>query len=80
LTSNPELRKEHDAPSPRYAVITAVIKARAEKNMSQAELAECSGTKQSNISRLENGNANPSIGFLQKIATALDKELIISFK
>ncbi|MDR1838712.1 MAG: helix-turn-helix transcriptional regulator [Treponema sp.] len=32
------------------------------------------GTKQSNISRLESGNYNPSLDLLIKIAQAMDKK------
>lgn len=48
--------------------------------MTQEELALKIGTKQGNISRLEQGNANPSLQFLKKIADGLGKELLISFK
>ncbi len=43
--------------------------------MTQKQLAEKIGTKQSNIARLESGNYNPSYQFLQKVAGALDKKL-----
>lgn len=48
--------------------------------MTQKQLAEKIGTRQSAISRLESGNANPSIQFLQKVASALDTKLIVSFR
>ncbi len=49
------------------------------KKMTQAELAKRANTKQSNISRFESGNYNPSVEFLRKIAGALDKRLEIKF-
>lgn len=54
-----------------------VLRLRLEKGWSQADLAERVGTKQANVSRLENGLSNPSVEFLQKIAKALDTELIV---
>ena len=78
LDSNPDLRKEYEALVPQYEIIDAVIAARLEKKMTQAELAERADTKQSNISRFESGNYNPSVEFLQKIAGALDKQLNIT--
>ncbi len=48
-----------------------------EQNISQRELADRMGTKQANISRLENGNANPSLDFLKRLAKALGKKLEI---
>ncbi|MEA5039513.1 hypothetical protein SDC9_193456 [bioreactor metagenome] len=78
LEEDPELRKEYEALVPQYQIISAVIAARIERNMTQAELAKRASTKQSNISRFESGNYNPSVLFLQKIATALDKKLEIT--
>lgn len=80
LARNPDLRKEYDALAPQYAIIDAVIAARIERKMTQAELAERADTKQSNISRFESGNYNPSVEFLQKIAGALDKRLDITLR
>jgi transcriptional regulator with XRE-family HTH domain len=51
-----------------------------EQNLTQAELAQKAGTRQSNISRLEGGEYNPSLKFLKKIASSLGKKLHISFK
>lgn len=50
--------------------------ARVQKGLTQKELAEKVGTKQTSISRLESGRLSPSISFLSQIATALDTELI----
>jgi DNA-binding XRE family transcriptional regulator len=80
LAGNPELRKEYEILAPQYEIIEAVIAARIEKQMTQAELAERADTKQSNISRFESGNYNPSVEFLQKIAGALDKQLEITLR
>jgi len=80
LAGNPELRKEYESLAPQYEIIEAVIAARIEKKMTQAELAERADTKQSNISRFESGNYNPSLEFLQKIAGALDKQLEITLR
>ncbi len=80
LAGNPELRKEYEALAPQYEIIRAVIAARIEKQMTQADLAERADTKQSNISRFESGNYNPSVEFLRKIAGALDKRLEITLR
>lgn len=75
-----EFKKEYEALESEYNLIRQVINARLEKQMTQKELAERSGTKQSSIARLESGNYNPSFKFLQKIATAMGKQVIITFK
>ena len=80
LMNNPALRAEYDALASQYKIIDAVISARLDQKMTQAELAERAETKQSNISRFESGNYNPSIEFLQKIAGALGKRLEIQLR
>ena len=46
------------------------------KGLSQADLAKKLKTHQSAIARLENGNANISLGFLDKVAKALNTRLL----
>ena len=64
LSNSPELRKKYDAIAPQYEIIDAVISARIERKMTQAELARRADPQQSNISRFESGNYNPSLEFL----------------
>lgn len=73
------IKTHYDMLHPEYAVITAIIKAREKHGLTQKNLAEKIGTKQSVISRLESGRANPSLAFLKKIAEALDTGLEIKF-
>lgn len=80
LLADPEVRKLYDALGPEYELIRSVIDTRLKKKMTQQELAKKAGTGQSAISRLESGGANPSLGFLQKVATALEADLHISFQ
>lgn len=62
-----------------YDVVDAIIAARAEENLTQRELAQRCGMKQSAFARLESGNANPTIETLQRVAEGLGKKLRISF-
>ncbi len=73
------VKTHYDMLHPEYAVITAIIKARNKHGLTQKKLAEKLGTKQSVISRLERGHANPSLAILKKLAEALDSELQIKF-
>ena len=75
---DPEVREEYEALAPQYEIIRAIIKARTEQNMTQKELAQRTGLRQSNISRLESGNYNPSIEFLAKVAKGLGMTLHIT--
>ena len=56
-----------------------MIKARHEAGLTQQELAERTGIQQANISRIENGNGNPSLATLTKIANGMGKKLVITF-
>lgn len=80
LLKDPAVAKAYKELEPEYEIISQIIKARIEQNITQEELAEKIGTRQSNISRLEGGNYNPSLRFLKKLAKGLGKELHISFK
>lgn len=72
---DPKLRAEYDKLQPEFAI----LRARIEKGLTQKELAIRVGTKQSVISRLESGRANPSVAFLKKLAQALNSRLEIRF-
>jgi DNA-binding XRE family transcriptional regulator len=65
---------------PEFQVAREVIRLRLEKGLTQKELAELVGTKQSGISRLENASVKPSLGFLQKVAEALGARIEIQLR
>lgn len=79
LLQDPEFKKEYDALELEYSIITQVIQKRLEKGLTQKQLADKIGTKQSAIARLEGGTTNPSVAFLKKVARALGSKLQISF-
>ena len=57
-----------------------IIAARKDKNITQKELSDLTGITQGDISKIENGNANPSLKTLKKLAAAFGKKLVISFE
>lgn len=65
-------------PAASIMVGQTVAAARAKKGLSQKELAEATGIDQSDLSKIERGVANPSVGTLKRIADALDAQLLIS--
>ena len=77
--NDPEVKKEYDALEPEYAIIQALIDARRETGITQKELSERTGITQGDISKLENGSANPSLRTLRRLAEGLGKSLRISF-
>lgn len=76
---DPEFAADYESMRPEYEAMRAVIAARLESNMTQKELAEKTGIRQSNISRIENGTASPTVDTLAKIAAGLGKQLKIEF-
>ena len=58
---NPEFRKEWESLEPEYAIMQALIDARAEAGITQTELSRRTGIAQTDISKLERGNGNPSL-------------------
>ena len=76
---DPAFAAEYEAQRPEYEAIRAVIAARLACNMTKKELAEKTGIRQSNISRIENGSASPTIDTLARIAAGLGKQLKIDF-
>lgn len=77
LMKDPEVMKAYRELQPEFAIIERIIQARVEKGVSQKQLAEKMRTKQSAISRLESGTANPSLNFLKRLAGALNSRLEI---
>ncbi|MEK7141331.1 MAG: helix-turn-helix transcriptional regulator [Patescibacteria group bacterium] len=80
LLADPEVKKYYDDLGPEYELIRSIINKRIVKKMSQQDLARKIGTGQSAISRLEGGEGNPSMKFLQRIALALGARLSISLQ
>ena len=64
----------------RANVASQLRRLRRESNLTQAELAELTGTKKSNISRMESGNYNPSLDFLVKIAESMNLNLNVTLE
>src|SRR3989338_2424322 len=76
---DPKLKAEYDRLQPEFAVIRAIIETRSKKGITQKPLAQKMKTKQSAISRIESGRANPSLNFLTKLAQAMNARLEINF-
>ena len=68
-------RKEYDALEETFALFDALLKARSDAGLTQAEVAERMGTKTSAVARLEAGGGrqkhSPSLATLRKYAAAV---------
>ncbi|MFI3236665.1 MAG: helix-turn-helix transcriptional regulator [Lachnospiraceae bacterium] len=76
---DPEVREEYEKLKSEYDVVRAVLEARKQAKLTQQQLAEKTGINRSDISKLENGNANPTIALLQRIAEGMDMTLKLEF-
>ena len=79
LLQNDEVKTEYERLEPEYQVIRAIVAARQEQNLTQQELADRTGIDRSDISKLENGSANPSLRTLKRLAAGLGMQLQINF-
>ena len=60
-------------------IIQALIEARRASGMTQKELSELTGIAQGDISKLEKGNANPSLRTLIRLAEGMRMQLKVEF-
>ena len=76
---DPAVKREYDALEPEFVIIQAIIDARKATGLTQKELAQRTGIAQSDICRLERGNANPSLNTLRRLAAGMGMEVKIEF-
>ena len=74
-----EFKKEYKALELEFQIIRALLDGRKEKNLTQKQLSEITGINQADISKIEKGNANPSVKTLQRLATGMDMNVKIEF-
>ncbi len=78
-----EVKEAYDALADEYTALRAILSARRDAGLTQAQIAERMGTTASAVSRLEASLASekhsPSFATLRKYAAACGKRLVISF-
>ncbi len=79
LLQDPEFKEAYDELEPVYKLIRELIAYRIAQGISQKELADRIGTKQSSISRFETAMKMPSLSFLNQITDALGLNWDIHF-
>lgn len=72
-------KKEYEALESEYEIISSLIEARKSNNVTQKQLSEATGIAQSDISKIENGSANPTLKLLQRLAEGLNMSLKVEF-
>ena len=76
---DPAFKAEYDALDPEFSIIQAMIDARKASGLTQQQLAEKTGIAQADISKLENGSANPSLRTLRRLAAGMGMQLKLEF-
>lgn len=76
---DPGFKAEWDALEPEFQIMRAIIDGRAANSLTQEQLAASTGIDQSNISKLENGTANPSLKTLKRLAAGMGMKLELKF-
>lgn len=77
---DPEFCAAYDALEDEFALAAAMMRARAEADMTQEQVAKAMGTTQAVIARLESGRAMPSTRTLERFARATQTRLRIEFE
>lgn len=80
MKGDPEYRQAYDALEGEFALASAMIKARADADMTQEQVATAMGTTQTAVARLESGRGMPSTRTLERYAKATGMRLRISFE
>jgi ribosome-binding protein aMBF1 (putative translation factor) len=76
---DPAYREAYDALAEEFAIAEALIRARAQADMTQEQVAAKMGTTQAVIARLESGRTLPSTRTLKRFAEATGTRLTIGF-
>jgi ribosome-binding protein aMBF1 (putative translation factor) len=83
LLSKQAVKVAYDALGDEYSALRAILSARRDAGLTQAQIAERMGTTASAVSRLEaslsSERHSPSFATLRKYAAACGKKLVISF-
>lgn len=80
LLGRADVRAEYDALAEEFSIAEALIRARAEANMTQEQVAQKMQTSQSYVAKLESGRVSPSMKALQRYAAATGTRLKISLE
>jgi len=76
----PGFRNEYNLLEPEFDIIQALIDARKESGLTQKQLSEKTGIAQGDISKIEKGEANPSLKTLKRLASGMGMKLHLQFE
>jgi predicted transcriptional regulator len=73
----PAVKSAYNRITPEVKIIKRLVEKRIAKRMSQRDFAQEIGITQSSLARFESGSSNPTLSFLQKIASGLGLSITI---
>jgi len=76
---DPGFRAEYEAFEPEFTIMQAVIDARKNSGLTQKQLSEITGIDQGDISKIEIGEANPTLNTLKRLASGMNMKLKLEF-
>lgn len=76
---DPAFKMEYEALEPEFQIINALLNGRKAQNLTQQQLSELTGVNQADISKIEKGNANPSVRTLKRLARGMGMRVKIEF-
>jgi ribosome-binding protein aMBF1 (putative translation factor) len=77
---SPDYRAAYDRARQAYEIGERVRELREARGLSQKDLAQRMGTTQSVVARLELGGAEPRFETLERVARALDSDLVVELR
>ncbi len=80
LRTDTEFRAEWERTALARAVAVAIVRYRAQRDLSQRDLAQRLGMKQPQVARLELGEVNPTMDTLMRISSRLGIEFTIDVR
>jgi ribosome-binding protein aMBF1 (putative translation factor) len=80
LLADPKNKKIYDELGPEFELLEKLILARNKGGVTQASLAKKMGTKQSAISRFEQGKYHPTLDFYHRLSDALGVEMKVTIR
>ena len=80
MKRDPEYAREYEALEEEFSLASAMIAARGQAGLTQAQLARRMKTTQAVIARLESGRIKPSTRTLERLAAATGMRVRISFE
>ena len=72
---DPIFRAEYETHQPEYDIMYAIV----ESELTQKQLSDRTGIAQCDISKLENGDANPTLKTLKRLAAGMNMKIKIEF-